>query len=311
MRLYLAAMYTNSMHRTGKIYSAHWNDRERAALDSVRHVLESYHYIKSPLIVKRMRQDGIKVFLDSGAFSAFTKGSKIDIKSYCSYIKDNLDIIEHFEVDGQTLVLASVLDAIGSAEDTWRNQRTMEDLGVCPLPCFHYGEPIEALEYYVQHYPYITLGGMVPISTSQLFYWLDTVWGRHLAGEDGTPRLRVHGFGLTSIPLMQRYPWYSVDSSSWIQAGINGGILLPGYSSQLYVSAHSSLAKKAGMHFSTLAEPHRQAIVEIVEAHGFDMERLMTSHYCRWAFNAHTFTLMMNELEEQDRSFQEHQPVLF
>jgi hypothetical protein len=40
----------------------------------------------------------------------------------------------------------------------------------------------------------------------------DEVWHYILSNN---PSLKVHGFGLTNIELMERYPWYSVDSSSF------------------------------------------------------------------------------------------------
>src|SRR5690606_10804597 len=125
-------------------------------------------------LVDKMRTDGVKVFLDSGAFSAYTQGVTIDIGQYCEYIQRNADIIE----------FASVLDAIGDHVGTYHNQMEMERRGVRPLPCFHYGEPTEVLDYYVENYEYITIGGMVPISTPQLRIWLDRLWDEHLTNAD-------------------------------------------------------------------------------------------------------------------------------
>ena len=84
------------------------------------------------------------------------------MKEYCRYIQKNEDIIE--KVDGMTC--ASVLDGIGDPLKTYQNQKAMEGMGVVPLPCFHYGEDERYLDYYAANYPYITIGGMVPISTT-------------------------------------------------------------------------------------------------------------------------------------------------
>jgi hypothetical protein len=156
-------------------------------------------------------------FLDSGAFSAFTKGVKIDIIEYCNFIKEHLDIITHY----------AVLDVIGSAEETLKNQKIMEAEGLSPVPCFHYGEDYSYLSYYIDNYDYIALGGMVPVHTNDLIPWLDTVFSKYICDGKGFPKCKTHGFGLTTTNLMVRYPWYSVDSTSWVLTGAFGAIFMP------------------------------------------------------------------------------------
>jgi len=185
------------MPKGGRIYNL-LEDREREMRYQNPWYLESYHYIKGAAAVEKMRAEGVQIFLDSGAYSAYTQGVQIDIYEYCDYIHKNADFI----------AMASVLDAIGDPDGTWQNQWRMEQLGVNPLPCYHYNEPTAVLDHYVKNYDYITIGGMVPISTQQLTLWLDRIWNEHLINGDGTPKVKVHGFGLTSLPLMLRYPWH-------------------------------------------------------------------------------------------------------
>lgn len=297
MKLYNAGIYTSNFDKLGRVYSR-LDDSERQMRDGVQWFLESYHYIHKPKAVERIRRDGVKVFLDSGAFSAFSLGVKVDLPKYCDYILRNLDIIEH--VDGQPL--ASVLDAIGDCDGTYRNQMEMERHGVRPLPCFHYGEPEEALEYYVANYSYITIGGMVPISTPQLKLWLDRLWAKYLTNPDGTPKIKVHGFGLTSLPLMMRYPWYSVDSSTWVQWAANGMVLVPGLVGQVDVSSQSSRRKQAGMHMDSVKPIETAAIESEIRKFGVDPDRLRELYYSRWAFNAFAFPHYAREKQwEGDR----------
>ena len=147
---------------------------------------------------KKPIKNKVNLFLDSGAFSAFTQGVEIDIYEYCSFIKKNKKYIETY----------AVLDVIGSAEKTWENQRIMEKAGLSPLPCFHFGEDIKWLKKYVKKYDYMALGGMVPISSKDLKVWLDDLYSNHLCDKDGMPKIKVHGFGMTSLSLMLRFPWY-------------------------------------------------------------------------------------------------------
>jgi len=306
MKLYLAAIYHSGFHKGSQLY-ARLTEREKAARDGVRYYLESYHYINRQDRVDQIRADGVKVFLDSGAFSAFTKGVEVDIRGYCDYIKRNLDIIEN--VDGA--LCASVLDGIGDPLKTWQNQMAMEQMGVRPLPCFHYGEDERYLEWYIKNYDYITLGGMVPISTQQLFHWLDRIWDKYLTDGSGHPRLRVHGFGLTTQALMERYPWYSVDSSTWVQVASNGNILVPGLGT-ISVSQNSPSAKQYNRHLNTIPDLQREGLVKRITAQGFDIERLQTEYLSSWEYNCWALTYINeNFLNTKPGTFQNEQMELF
>ena len=305
MKLYLAAVYTSNYGKKSQLYLRH-TDVERGHRDNVRHILESYHYVGRQKYVDDMRKDDCKVFLDSGAYSAFTKGEEIDLVEYCDYIKRNIDIIEC--VDGTHLY--SVLDGIGDPIKTGKNQQAMEEQGLRPLPCFHFGEPEEYLEWYVAHYDYITLGGMVPIETKQLYLWLDRIWDRYLVDGAGRPKLKVHGFGLTTIGIMERYPWYSVDSSSWVLIAANGGLWLPDYGN-IMVSKNSPSAKEDYRHIDTFHKPQRDAIVKFITDMGFDMERIQNDYLARWAFNCWSFTELNNRTNRKNKVFKPEQPLLF
>lgn len=195
MRLYLAGLFTNGFANDHGKLARQLSESENECRMAVPWYLDSYHYVYGDKKVADIRRSGKKIFLDSGAFSAFTMGVDVDLPKYCRYIQENEDIIH----------VASVLDGIGDPQKTYENQLAMEALGANPLPCFHYGEDPRWLEYYVANYEYITIGGMVPISTKQLGFWLDEIWGKYLTDGAGRPKCKVHGFGLTTIPLMKRY----------------------------------------------------------------------------------------------------------
>ena len=299
MRVFIAGLYTANFSKGAKQYEA-LNDQEKAGHDLCTNKLESYHYIHKQSFVDRIRANGDKVFLDSGAFSAFTLGSEIDLPGYVEYIKRNADIIEH----------ASVLDGIGDPLKTYQNQKAMERLGVRPLPCFHYGEDERYLEYYISNYEYITIGGMVPISTPQLFLWLDRIWAKYLTDGSGRARIKVHGFGLTSYPLMVRYPWYSVDSSSWVQIGAHGNIFMPEFGTIAF-SSKSPNAKVENQHIDTLPPALRAAVEARLIEQGYDVNRLRDVTYARWAYNAWAYDKLGRGLAGRDAKFENLQETLF
>lgn len=305
MKLYIAGIFSSNFSVGERGYLL-LTEEERRMRDKVEWMLESYHYIHSQRYVDKIRAKGNRVFLDSGAFSAMTKGVTIDLRKYVNYIKANIDIIEH--VDGQPV--ASVLDGIGDPYKTYCNQLEMEHLGVRPLPCFHYGEDERYLEWYVQNYSYITLGGMVPISTPQLKIWLDRIWGKYLTFPDGRPRIKVHGFGLTTPSLMARYPWYSVDSSSWIRLGWAGSIIMRN-GKMLPISSQNPARKILGQHYANLSPAIQKAASEELGRYGLTVERAATVPYSRWAFNAGMFCYIGEDCSQEDPKFIPDQEGLF
>ena len=304
MNLYIAGLYTANFEYGGNGW-AKLDEREKVGHASVENKLESYHYIGKGRYADRIRENGDKVFLDSGAFSAFSLGVQVDLPAYCRWIQQNLDIVR---VEDNSL-MASVLDGIGDPLQTYRNQLAMEELGVRPLPCFHYGEDERYLEWYMANYDYITIGGMVPISTPQLFHWLDRIWNKYLCDGSGKARIKVHGFGLTSLPLMQEYPWFSVDSSSWVQIGAHGNLMMEGKT--LGFSSQSPSRKVNGAHIDSIAPIMREAIETKLRQMGYDPQRLRDIQYSRWAFNAEQFAGMGREIKERGIVFDHQQPELF
>lgn len=289
MQIYLAAVYTNSYMKGQRLYED-FNEFERNLVDTVvkpHNILESWHYVGKQKFVDEMRADQARIFLDSGAFSAHTLGVELSVAEYCEYIKRNADIIRN--EDG--VLMASVLDGIGDPLQTWRNQFEMELRGVRPLPCFHAGEDERYLEHYVANYPYITLGGMVGSSTKQLQIWLDRIWDKYLVDGAGRPKVKVHGFGITSVPLMETYPWYSCDSSSWIQSTSFGVIVTPKYG-PLSVSEKSPSRHDAGQHVTTLSAIEQDQVLQYLESQGFTLERLATVYQSRAAYNMWAYTVL-------------------
>lgn len=305
MKVYLASVYVSNFNRNGPRYTS-LNEVERYYRDQLCYVLESFHYVHKQKFVDWLAADNQKVFLDSGAFSAFATGAEIDIRAYCEFIHKNKHVID--VVDG--CLLASVLDGIGDPLLTYQNQKYMESQGIKPLPCFHYGEDERYLEYYIANYDYITLGGMVPVSTEQLYHWLDRIWDRYLTDGAGRPRVRVHGFGLTVVDLMQRYPWFSVDSSSWQKIGSFGSIIHPDYG-VLALSEHSPSRREAGKHYDNVNPVIREAWRKAIEVLGFDVERLRQWYYSRWTYNIWAFAEVNRRSNVAGKTFQAPQPGLF
>lgn len=219
----------------------------------------------------------VDLFLDSGAFSAWTQGKDINIHDYISFIKQYKHLIKVY----------ANLDVIGiggkqpnalTAEKTLENQKIMEKAGLSPLPCFHFGEPLSYLDYYVKKYDYLALG-VAGNTGSTLIPWLNECFSKHICDSDGMPKLKVHGFAVTSLPIMIRYPWYSVDSTSWAITGGMGSIYVPRYKNgdwvydentwKIAVSDRSPSKKESGKHISTLVPAEQKIILNYIHSKGY------------------------------------------
>lgn len=306
MHVYCAAVFSNNYMR-GQTRYVKLNDHEKELVHVIPNILESWHYVGKQKFVDDMRREQARVFLDSGAFSAWTLGVTLSIEEYCDYIKRNTDILR---VEGNA-VMASVLDGIGDPLQTYRNQLEMEYRGVRPLPCFHKGEDERYLQWYVENYEYITIGGMVGSSVNQLRLWLDRIWDRYLVDGAGRPKIKVHGFGLTSVQLMELYPWYSCDSSSWIQSAAFGNIVTPDHG-PIKVSDKSPSRHDAGQHLTTLSQIEQDYLFSQLEKQGFTYERLSTIYESRAAYNLWAFGMINKMIDAaHDNRFKARVQELF
>lgn len=183
----------------------------------------------------------LQAALDSGAFSMYNhyfapsrKGLESD-KDKASYdymhtkaFKEYRDkYIEHLHEYGHIYDFYVGLDIIYNHEGTMEVQDYLESCGLFPLPVFHYGEPFEVLEDYIDRYEYIGVGGLGQGKSVQAYVAFGDEIFKRVIGSDGRPRVKVHGFAMTSVELMKRYPWYSCDSSTWGSLSRNGWARFP------------------------------------------------------------------------------------
>ena len=158
-----------------------------------------------------------KILLDSGAFSVLKKKGKIDIYEYIDFIKKWEQYLDGY----------IVLDVINDAESTWVNQKIMEDAGLKPIPVYHQTTPIRYL-YKCMEYEWFGLGGIggKGYSFKEIIEAHDKCWNL-ICDNNGYPRNKVHGFGITSPKVMLRYSYWSVDSISWVINSRYGHVIIP------------------------------------------------------------------------------------
>lgn len=177
-------------------------------------LLRSYFELKKKKELNEPWDQVKKFFLDSGAYSAFTQKKEINLTRYCNFIDAHYEHITTF----------AGLDAIGDPDQTQKNCAVMYEKGFAALYTYHYGESLEVLKNAVLRYDYIAIGGMVGAGERNLQVFLQDIW-RLMVNDDGTPKLKVHGFGLTNYEIIKRFPWYSIDSTTYLNGSRFGHLI--------------------------------------------------------------------------------------
>lgn len=233
-----------------------------------------------------------KLFIDSGAFTAWTKGKIIDVDAYINWLNDRSDYIYLYgqldSIPGDIIKGATREQVEEAAEKTWQNYLYMRPKMNNPdglLYTFHVGEPYKYLKQALQWrdennkpIAYIALGGMVgkPMPVKKAF--LDTCF--EIINNSSNPNVKVHAFGMTSFDLLEQYPITSADSTSWIMTAANGGIM-----TDVGIINVSSSKKNLPEHYSHLDIEHQQEFNKKLEKYGFTLNELAEDYKKRELLN--------------------------
>ncbi len=161
-----------------------------------------------------------RAFLDSGAFSyqmfALKRKERLDQKAAAVIIDRYVDWVYACPYVFDFIVTFDYSRNASEAE--WATKR-IEARGLHPVPVFHLGSSITALRRLIDSgYSFIGLGGMVPFRAAKARPFLDQVF--NLTEKHG---VRCHGFGIGGT-IIVTYPWFSVDSTTWLQDTRTGKI---------------------------------------------------------------------------------------
>lgn len=180
--------------------SSHFTLRELGVWDYEAHpmsVLISYAYLANwrNFRAKFPLMKPTRLMLDSGAFTAFNRGTVVDVDA----------LIE--ETKSPEWNEAVALDVIGSAEGSRKNADYMRARGSRAFPVFHIGEDWSLLDHYCDHWPKVGLSCRFgePLETSLRFY--EQAFARRWPHA-------FHSFGWIQQEALLRFPFHSADASS-------------------------------------------------------------------------------------------------
>lgn len=233
---------------------------------------------------------GPLLLFDSGAFSVWTRGEKINLQAYTQYCLDNIDNLDYVVnldvIPGSPgYKNPSLAEREQSARRGWRNYHYMLDAGIPKdklIHVFHQGERFYWLDRMIAAgMPYIGLSPANDRSTAEKIAWLDDCMAHVTEPGTGMPLVKFHGFAVTSVRIMLRYPWYSVDSTAWLKEAAYGKIFVPSFTSRgpnFLKSQVVFLTRKtpvvhhnSGRHLASMAPAVRERILQFIHERGFQL----------------------------------------
>ncbi len=236
------------------------------------------------------KTENSKLFIDSGAFTAYTKGDVIDVDDYIDYINS---ITQHLTIYAQLDKIPGRFNQPKSLQDikeapslSWENYLYMRPRMKEPeklVPIFHQGEDykwlVNMLEWVDEngnHIPYIGISPAVDMPGIEQF--LDRSFS--IISKSSNPNVKTHAFGMTRLSLLERYPYYSADSTSWLKSGSMGSIYTPW--GTLYVS------DRRDVDINCIYNQHGDALKKIedyIGKFGFTVEEVRTEYVKRLLIN--------------------------
>lgn len=232
------------------------------------------------------------LFIDSGAFSAHTRGAELDVDAYIDYlnsIDDELHIFAQVDkIPGVFRQPKTKEQRAEAPEISWKNYLYMREKLKSPkklLPIFHQGEEYRWLENMLEwtdengeHIPYIGISPANDQPVKEKEKFISKCF--QIIRQSSNPNVCTHAFGMTSLRVLERYPFTSADSTSWIMNGANGSIMTK-YGSVTISSGRLN----APDHILKMPKEAQKEIQRYVESHGYTMQALSDDYRQRVIFN--------------------------
>jgi hypothetical protein len=189
----------------------------------------------------------LRLFVDSGAFTVWKQGDKIDLGAYIAFAKEVMRDAKCHLVFAALDVIPGTLGSKPTAAEAeracaegWDNYQTMLAAGVPCIMTYHQFDDPKWLKKIADSTDYmafaprkrgVTYDEKVKFLRESFTY----LYGEKYLelGADGKPKkpksylyrpsvrwnqgVKVHGLGISSVGLLERFPFYSVDSTRWLQ----------------------------------------------------------------------------------------------
>lgn len=234
-----------------------------------------------------------RLLIDSGAFSAHTRDAEVDVDAYIDFL-NRIDPYVHVcaqvdKIPGKFRTPKTRQELEEAPELSWQNYLYMRPKLKSPeklLPIFHQGEDYKWLHNILDwrdpetgakvEYMGISPANDQPVKEKIKF--IEKCF--NIIKKSSNPDIKTHAFGMTSLYVLEMYPFTSADSTSWLLNGANGSIMTK-YGAVLL----SEKSLDNPQHIRKMPKAAQQEIQQYVESKGYDIERLSKEYTDRIRFN--------------------------
>lgn len=237
-----------------------------------------------------------EVMLDSGAFTAFTKGHKVTLDILVATYDDTLSklskrikevwLINLDVIPGEFGRIASpeeIQRALDASDENFKVLR--KRYGERVLPVYHQTENSARLRAVVAQAPFIGAGFRQDFSEEHRIRCAEEVLAyAHSKG------VLVHGLATTGYKMLARAPFDTVDSASWLYTAAMGGIYFldqVGNLAEVAISSRSPSQRNVRGHYKTVTQPERDWIDARVKLAGATIEQVEKDVSYRILVNAY------------------------
>ena len=241
-----------------------------------------------------------KLLIDSGAHSAHTKGIKLDLEEYIGFVNDNINKLSLYvqvdKIPGVYLKPKTAKDFLEAPQLSWENYLYMREKSVDYnklIPVFHQGEDFKWLENMCnyefsngEHIPYIGLSPRGDVSLTAKYDFCAKCFS--VIQSSKNPKVKTHAFGATSLSMLERLPFTSADSTTWVLVSAFGQVWIPtGITGQ---SVDDTVGVKLGVSKENIDHPTatqtyweqtpeiKKKLDDYFESIGTNIEKLSESH---------------------------------
>lgn len=230
-----------------------------------------------------------KLFIDSGAHTAHTQMREVDVDDYLDYVNNLDDYVTIFaqvdKIPGIYRKPKTIKDWVEAPEISWNNYLYMRERAKSPdkiIPVFHQGENLKWLSNMLEArfdgkpIPYIGISprGDVPVSSKENFI-ADCF---KVIESSSNPNVKVHAFGMTTLEVLERYHFYSADSTTWLLTAAMGNIITPW--GLVYCSD-----RDANRTLTSLPKMVQEAFLSYISGTGYTFEQLAKDYVARMLVN--------------------------
>ena len=242
-----------------------------------------------------------KLLIDSGAHSAHTKGITLDLEEYIGFVNENIDkftlYVQVDKIPGVYRMPKTSKDWLEAPQLSWENYLYMREKSKDPsklVPVFHQGEDLKWLRNMLDytfsdgsHIPYIGLSPRGDVSLKAKYDFSAECFAT--IQNSSNPNVKTHAFGATSLEMLERLPYTSADSTTWVLVSAFGQVWMPncidgdinGVGIKLGVSEENRSHPTATQTYWEQPAKIKKKLDDYFESIGTNIEELSVSHSAR------------------------------